>query len=206
MKTKLPWYITPVYPFFSLAIGAYLAKLLQNPYKSYPNILGVILFISSFVFLIGGTYFSIKTNDFQIVVLSTLMGITLFISYVNFLQKSRNFIFTLFVGLYLSLSTFVISNFWIWELNESFPVKPVATLIRENTPPNTVVYTSYSYSRTSLDFYSDRQVIAKNLEELNKPADVSFYLLLDPLALKKLNLDDYKILGTTQDFILVKKY
>ncbi|MGP0129381.1 MAG: ArnT family glycosyltransferase [cyanobacterium endosymbiont of Rhopalodia musculus] len=204
MSTKLPWYIMPVYPFFSLAVGAYLAEIVQNNYQFYPKILGILLLISSIVSLGVGVYFSIKNNDFQLLTLSILIGITFALSYVNFLQKNYYFIFTLFVGLYFSLGTFVMSDLWIWELNESFPVKPVATLIRENTPPNTVVYTSYTYSRTSLDFYSDRQVIAQNIEELKKLAAISFYFLLDPLTLKDLNLNNYKILGNTQDFILIK--
>lgn len=205
MRTKLPWYVLPVYPFFSLAVGAYLAEIIRNNYQFYPKILGSLLIVGSLASLAGGVYFSIKTNDFQILTLSILIGITFALSYVNFLLNNHNFIFTLFVGLYLSLSIFVRSDLWIWELNESFPVKPVATLIQENTPPNTVIYTSYAYSRTSLDFYSDRQVIAQNLEELKKSAAISFYFLLDPLTLEKLNLNKYKILGNTQDFILIKK-
>ena len=204
METKLPWYIMPIYPFFSLAVGVYLAEILQNHEQSYPKILGILLLISSLAILGGGVYFSVKTNNFQIFTLSIIVGTTLALSYVNFLGNNCNFIFILFVGLYLSLGVFVMSNLWIWELNESFPVKPVATLIRENTPPNTVIYTSYAYSRTSLDFYSDRQVIAKNSEELKKISALSFYLLLDPLTLEDLNFNKYKILGNTQDFILVK--
>ena len=205
MKTKLPWYIMPVYPFFSLVVGAYLAEIVQNKYQFYPKILGFLLLLGSLLSLGGGAYLSIKNNDFKLLALSISIGITLAISSVNFLQNNCHFVSTLVVGLYFSLGTFVMSDLWIWELNESFPVKPVATLIRENTPPNTVIYTSYTYSRTSLDFYSDRQVIAQNIEELKKSAATSFYFLLDPLTLEKLNLNKYKILGNTQDFILIKK-
>ena len=206
MKTKLPWYIMPAYPFFSLAVGAYLSEIVQNnDYHFYPKIIGILLLISSLFTVAGGAYFSIKNNDFQLLTLSILMGSTLAISSVNFLQNSSHFIFTLFIGLYFSLGMFVMSDLWIWELNESFSVKPVATLIRENTPPNTVVYTSYTYNRTSLDFYSDRQVIAQNIEELKKSAATSLYFLLDPVTLKDLNLNTYEILGNTKDFILVKK-
>ena len=144
MKTKLPWYIMPVYPFFSLAVGAYLSEIMHSAHKFYPRVLGSLLFISSVVSLGGGMYFSIKNNNVQLLILSILIGITFALSYISFSQNNFNFIFILFVGLYLSLNVFVISDLWIWELNESFPVKPVATLIRENTPPNTVIYTSYA--------------------------------------------------------------
>ncbi|WP_232014572.1 ArnT family glycosyltransferase [cyanobacterium endosymbiont of Rhopalodia gibberula] len=206
MGTKLPWYIVPVYPFFSLAVGIYLAEIVQNNHQFYPKILGILLLIGSVASLGGGVYFSIKTNDSQLLTLSILIVITFALSSVNFLQNNCDFTFTLFIGLYLSLCTFIMSDLWIWELNESFPVKPVAALIKENTPPNTVVYTSYAYSRTSLDFYSDRQVIAQNLEDLKKSAAISFYFLLDSLTLEKLNLNNYKILGNTQNFTLIKTY
>ncbi len=204
MGTKLPWYIMPVYPFFSLAVGAYLAEILQNYNQSYPKILGILLYISSLAALGGGIYLTVETNDFQILTLSIMIVITLAFSAVNILRNNSNFIPTLFVGLYLSLGVFMISNLWIWELNESFPVKPIATIIRENTPPNTVIYTSYAYSRTSLDFYSDRQVIAKNKEELEKLAATSSYLLLDNSTWGNLKLNDSQILEKSNDFILVK--
>jgi 4-amino-4-deoxy-L-arabinose transferase-like glycosyltransferase len=42
MKTKLPWYIMPLYPFFALAVAAYLAQLWQKQ-DAYPQFLAGIL-------------------------------------------------------------------------------------------------------------------------------------------------------------------
>lgn len=204
MGTKLPWYIMPIYPFFSLAVGAYLAELWQNHSQSYPKILGFLLLICSLALLLGGIYLSVDSNNFQILLFSAAIVTTLILSSVYIIRNNPNFIPTLFVGLYLSLGLFMMSNLWVWELNESFPVKPVATLIRENTPPDTVVYTCYAYSRTSLDFYSDRQVIAQNQEELESLASIPSYLLLEDSTLETLKLPNHQILGKSEGFILIK--
>ena len=49
-------------------------------------------------------------------------------------------------------------------------------------------------------------MIAINPKEFKKTADTPIYLLLDPLILKNLDFNDYKVLGNTQDFILIKKF
>jgi hypothetical protein len=97
----------------------------------------------------------------------------------------------------------MISPLWLWELNEAFPVKPVAQLIKQFTPSNTTIYTSFAYSRTSLDFYSDRQILAvdqKRLEELKQKPN---YFLLDEESLGKLNLNNYQNLGKAEGFVLI---
>jgi hypothetical protein len=68
--------------------------------------------------------------------------------------------------MYISLLLFVSSDNWIWELQEDYPVKPVAELVRRWTPPNQPVYTSFPRFRPSLDFYSHRQVIPAGRDEL----------------------------------------
>ena len=97
----------------------------------------------------------------------------------------------------------MISNTWLWELNESFPVKSVAKLIRETTPPDTVIYTSFAYSRPSLDFYSERQVISQNKKELDILASNSSYLLLENTKALDFKLIDAKMLGEASGFILI---
>jgi len=45
------------------------------------------------------------------------------------------------------------SRHWVWELAESYPVKPVAAMIQNGTPVGEKVYTSYPYGRPSLNFF-----------------------------------------------------
>jgi len=97
----------------------------------------------------------------------------------------------------------MVSPLWLWELNEAFGVKPVGQLIKQSTPFNTTIYTSFAYSRTSLDFYSDRQILAvdqNRLEELKKKPN---YFLLDENILEKLALGNYQILGKAEGFVLI---
>jgi hypothetical protein len=95
------------------------------------------------------------------------------------------------------------SKSWLWELNEAFPVKPVAALIREQTLPNQVVYTSFAYGRPSLNFYSDRQIIPADPATLQQMWSKQPYLLLDSATLAALQLPDSVSLGTAEGFTLV---
>jgi 4-amino-4-deoxy-L-arabinose transferase-like glycosyltransferase len=109
----------------------------------------------------------------------------------------------LFLGMYLILGLLMTSKSWLWELNEAFPVKPVAALIREHTSPNQVVYTSFGYGRPSLNFYSERQVIPADATTLQQLWSTKPYLLLDSATLTKLSLPDSVSLGTAEGFTLV---
>ena len=48
------------------------------------------------------------------------------------------------------------SNFWLWELNESWPVKPIAEMIKNEKASNVKIYGSYG--RPSLNWYSSQEV------------------------------------------------
>jgi hypothetical protein len=95
------------------------------------------------------------------------------------------------------------SQSWIWELNEAFAVKPVAELIRQAVPPGTTIYTSFGYSRPSLDFYCDCKVISGNMALLQEMLSKKSYLLVDNDSLQKMNLKDSKFVKTVEKFSLI---
>jgi len=202
MGTKLPWYIMPVYPFFALATGYNLSYFYSYP-KSFPKVL--MLGMSALTYLILGLGIYIFREPQQFIF--QLIFFTFFNTFLwtnqKLYKKSSSFITVLIVGLYLSLTLLMISNSWLWELNESFPVKSVAKLIRENTPIDTIVYTSFPYNRPSLDFYSKRQVISQNKNELDILALNSSYLLLEDRKALDFKLIDAKMLGEASGFILI---
>jgi hypothetical protein len=105
--------------------------------------------------------------------------------------------------MYLTLGLLMISKSWVWELNEAFPVKPVAALIRENTDAGAVVYTSFGYRRPSLDFYSDRSVIPADTATLQKLWSSQPYLLVDRSTLAALQLPNSVSLGSAEGFTLI---
>ncbi|QFS43936.1 ArnT family glycosyltransferase [Nostoc sphaeroides] len=203
MRTKLPWYVMPVYPFLALAIGANLSEVWQNRHfrvRSWTIFLAII----SIAGLGGCVYFFLKKEPI-LIVMSIVLVISMGIAAWLVKQRDRNFIPVLFTGMYLVLTLLVSSQSWIWELNEAFPVKPVAELIRANVSPGTTVYTSFSYNRPSLDFYSDRKVTAATVPILQKMLSNKSYLLLDNEALQKINLTGSKIIGTANGFTLITK-
>jgi 4-amino-4-deoxy-L-arabinose transferase-like glycosyltransferase len=207
MTTKLPWYVLPVYPFLALAVGAQLA-LAQDTFtrprkRAYPIAWSGLLLLLALVGLVGGTTIAwLETRPLLFglgIVVSLTMGVAAYLSY----KGDRQFVWVLLGGTYLSLGIFVSSNFWLWELNEAFAVKPVAQLVKTHTPANATVYTSFAYSRPSLDFYSQRPVVAVSPNQLQPLSPTKPYLLIDADTLKQLDSSKYQTLGSAENFTLI---
>ncbi|MEA5621928.1 glycosyltransferase family 39 protein [Nostoc sp. UHCC 0251] len=201
MRTKLPWYVMPVYPFLALAIGAKLSEIWQDDHFKGRS-LTIFLAIISIAGLGGCVYFFIKKEPI-LIVMSIVLAISMGIAAWLVKQRDRNFIPVLFSGMYLVLVLLMSSQSWIWELNEAFPVKPVADLIRANVPPGKEIYTSFAYNRPSLDFYSDHKVTAATVPILQQMLSKKSYLLLDDAALQQIDLTGSKIIGTAKGFTLI---
>ena len=121
-----------------------------------------------------------------------------------FRQQTR-FIPTLIVGLYIALLFFVNSAHWVWELGESFPVLPVADLIRDNVPPGAAVYIDYDYDRPSLNFYSAHRVQAQTSAELRdlwESSSPAYLVVQDPEPFQAAS-SQYTELGQTPDWTLI---
>lgn len=100
-------------------------------------------------------------------------------------------------GTYVALVLFVSSDQWLWELKRAYPVQPVAQMIKKRTPDSTLIYTSHLVRRSSLDFYSDRQVIPANMAQLEQHLlkDEQPYLLMDLENAKRLPQANVKFLS-----------
>ncbi len=202
MKTKLPWYIMPLYPFFSIAVAAQLTKFWQSRDK-YPKFLIGILGLLILVGLLGCAYFVLADPQPVLIIMGGVVAITMLFSAWKVKQNNRVFIPILFAGMYLILGLLMTSKSWVWELNEAFPVKPVAALIQAKTDAKSVVYTSFSYRRPSLDFYSDHRVVPAETKMLKKLWSTQSYFLLNQSTLSTLQLPDSISLGTVEGFTLV---
>ncbi|MGH1396898.1 MAG: ArnT family glycosyltransferase [Trichormus sp.] len=202
MNTKLPWYVIPVYPFLALAIGAEISEIWQNRHLQ-GRLWTSIFIVLSMAGLGGCVYFATSDPQPVLIVMSMILGISM--GSVAWLvnRGDRNSIPVLFAGMYLVLTLLMSSQSWIWELNEAFPVKPVAALIRANVSPGTKIYTSFAYSRPSLDFYCDCQVVPATIPTLQKLMFDKYNLLLDNISLQQINLSGYQDLGTSRNFTLV---
>lgn len=203
MKTKLPWYIMPFYIFFALMTGNYLNHL-KNSKRQYPMILAYLLLLCTVISCAGNLYFSLISKQGSLIAISSAMVLTFGGSTVYFFRHRYRSIVILFLGLYGTFCLLMLSPLWNWELNEAFAVKPVAQLIKSQTPADTIIYSSIPYSRTSLDFYSDRQILATDEKTIMDLSSRSSYLLLDHSALTKMSSQHYQILGQSGEFTLIK--
>lgn len=212
MVTKLPWYILPIYPALALAVGVKLDQLYNLPnYSSYALIWKIlfssITFIASFA-CIYFAFFTINPEQHFLGLICLAIALTMGTVTVLLIRRQRQFIIVLFWGMYFSLLLFVSSSLWNWELNETYPVKPVAQLILEaKVPQSDPIYTSFPDERPSLSFYSNHLVISVEVSQLPQlwyDSD-SIYLLIDDETRKELPLTDAKLVGSVDNWLLIKK-
>ncbi len=209
MTTKLPWYILPIYPAFALAVGVQLTQIWHKPHLNYSRFAIALLTLLALLSWGGSLYFSplSPVPDLEVQMILTCVALTMTIAAALACDRDRQFIVILFWGCYLSLALLMTSRHWIWELAEAFPVKPVAAMIQSSTPVNKKIYTSFSYHRPSLDFYSDRQVIPATNDELKLywQQQAEPYFLLNAATLKSLHLKSPQKLGTAESWTLIKR-
>lgn len=173
MMTKLPWYILPIYPAIALAAGVALAEIKSLPdNKSFPRSWISFFAILGLIIITGIAYLILFNQmDYGLIVILGLISLTMIITSIMISKRDEQFIIILIWGMYVALLLFFSSDYWLWELNEAFPVKPVASLIQNNVPVTSKIYTTFDYERPSLNFYSERRVIPLNSivgEENNK--------------------------------------
>lgn len=190
MGTKLPWYIMPIYPALSIASGVALAEIKSLPsFISYPRSFIALFGFLSFAVTAGFCYFLLTQPDNQhFLTLLALLAVTFFVTTILLLKKDIQFIGVLFWGMYVSLMVFFSSNYWLWELNEAYAVKPIAEIIKQEIPPQEKVYIFFDYDRPSMNFYSERRVIPVNLEKIEELGDIPSYLLVNEENLAQLDL------------------
>lgn len=188
MVTKLPWYILPFYPALALAGGIKLYQIYNLPsYTVYPRPFVVVLSLLAFIASGTGIYLIWQDDlELSLLLICASVAITLTITALLIAKRDVQFIFLLFWGTYISLFLLVSSSHWLWELNQAYPVKPVAQIIKQYVPKDRIVYTSFSYNRSSLDFYSEHQVVAVPQEQLQQywQESSNSYLLIDRSTLK----------------------
>ncbi|NMG06171.1 glycosyltransferase family 39 protein [Brasilonema sp. UFV-L1] len=208
MGTKLPWYVFPIYPAIALACGAKLAEIENMPLaSSYPRYLVVSFAFLSVVATSGSIYYSLgSTAKTDLQLIFAAVAITMAIAAVLAKRGDGQFLKVLFWGSYVSLLLLMKSDYWVWELGEAYPVKPVAQMIQQANPKVTKIYTSFPYHRPSLDFYSDRTIISASSDKLKSywQSHEQPYLLLNETALKDLKLESMK-LGSASGWSLVTK-
>ena len=178
LKMQLPWYIHPFWLPFSLLCGPPISWLIQrqdNCYKFTKGILKRIPYILSFIgFCIFIFSLLIKLNVFNWG--AEYLNITFSISASwliggGLLSNSRKDIrkigfLGIIIGSIIGLFFFVSSNFWLWEINENWDVRPVAEFISDF--PDEKIYIRNRFERPSLNWYAKKQIKSYDDKQKNK--------------------------------------
>ncbi|MGH1396371.1 MAG: ArnT family glycosyltransferase [Trichormus sp.] len=206
---KYSWYILPIYPCLALAFGNQLAEIENLPlFSNYPRTwvagLSMLAVFASF----SSIYFSWGTHpktDLQLIFAAVALTMTLAAILAE--RGDGQFLRVLFWGTYISLLLLMKSHYWVWELWEAYPVKPVAEMINRVNPRVTDIYTSFPQHRPSLNFYSDRTIIPVSNYQLQHHWHYHQqpYLLLNTSTIKSLRLDSVKTLGEAEGWKLITK-
>ncbi|MBW4439996.1 MAG: glycosyltransferase family 39 protein [Plectolyngbya sp. WJT66-NPBG17] len=214
MQTKLPWYAMPLYPAFSLVVGAQLQRFWQPATELGARpIQRVRIWVTVFLVLAivgwaGAIYYTFwqrSQPDLQLVF--TTLALTLTVTAILMARQDLQFVVVLVWGMYLTLLVLMMSNYWLWELQEAFPAKPVGVMIQRATGKGQTIYTSYPYFRPSLNFYSQRSIIPATPDDLLKHwrEDAHPHLLIERRALAKLPQKQTQFLGMIDEWVLVSR-
>ncbi|AFY35861.1 glycosyltransferase family 39 protein [Calothrix sp. PCC 7507] len=209
MGSKLLWYFFPIYPSLALAFAAQLTETDNLPLlSSYPRSWVTGLATLAVVASAGSILFSWGTapkTDLQVIF--AVVALTMTLAAILAERGDGQYLKILFWGSYISLLLLMKSNYWVWELWEAYPVKPVATMITRANPAVKKIYTSFPYNRPSLDFYSDRTIIPASLGELQYYWHYNGqpYFLLSTSAYNNLHLDSVKLIDQAEGWKLITK-
>ena len=198
MGTKLPWYIMPLYPFVALAIGSYLHHHWQRPQR-WPVGLLVLIAVVAFG---GGIYLGIADQQPTLIAIGIVLGLSAGMTAWQLWRRQRRWGLTLMAGLYLTLLLLMGADFWLWELNEAYAVKPVAALINQHVPATAEVVTTFSYGRPSLNFYCDRNIPVLSSQLLVDRWQNTPYVLAEDYQLP--TLPPYREIARAEGMVLIQ--
>ena len=188
------WLVLPLYPALALAAGKQLDRIRNLPsFVTYPRSWMYCFALMAVVAALAGIHWGIHNYiDFYLPFICGSLCVTFGATAVVIAQRDKQFIPLLFWGLLVSIFLLVVSPHWIWELEISPAIKPVAASIEQHTPPQAVIYSSLATARPSLSFYSKRQIVAQSTTELQKQwkQEGIVYLLIESQTARKLNLPE----------------
>ncbi len=181
LKMQLPWYVHPFWLPFALLCAPPLSWLINR--KGYHNLLtkntlSLIPYILSFIGLCLFCFsLIVKFNSFKWALdyfnIIFSIGIGWLLGGWLLLNQKINIRKIGFVGIVfgslIGLLFFVSSDFWLWEINENWDVRPVAKII--SNFPNDKIYIGNSFERPSLNWYAQKQI--KSFNEKNKSKCIS---------------------------------
>ncbi len=178
LKTQLPWYSHPLWLPFSLLCGVPLAWLIRRTGSEHPPGSKLLKLIPNLWLILGIAFLQIaalgitgiisQLRAYSTIALLTGTGWLIGGWLLRHPKESKRKIgaISLVAGNLVALILLMNSPLWIWELNENWPVKPVAQL--SNTTMSSQIFIDGSDERPSLNWYSGKKISRlKNLSGAN---------------------------------------
>ncbi|MFN9693573.1 MAG: ArnT family glycosyltransferase [Synechococcaceae cyanobacterium] len=205
-QTKLPWYILPLLPFVAMAAALPLARAWRGSDLPRPRFWIALWALLALVGL--AAVFSLQRLPGQAGLLPAVSLVTLgFALSALFAQlaRPRALVVSLLACQVLAMLALFRSHHWLWELAESFQVRPVAALLKRHVPAHATVLIAYPGGRPSLDWYCHCSVLPATpalLADVKAKAAGQPLLLLDEPN-RRTWFPHAPVLGQAQGFSLV---
>jgi len=191
LRTQLPWYSLLLWPPFCLVCAPVLAWLIRPGSQTRPPAAALAAAISWFWAGLGGllllAYPVAKLGILPLPPATWPLLLSLGVGLLaggGFLlcraQRWRTAGGVILVGgVWLTLALLLVSPLWLWELNESWPVAPIAQLVRRQeigaTGEATLLW--HEAERPSLNWYARRRIPAADGPDDLAPANRAVVLL-----------------------------
>ncbi len=149
-------------------------------------------------------YFALADPQIPLILLAVCLTLTMGWASWQLRRRNPHFVGTLWGGTYGCLMLLMVSQSWVWELNEAFPVVDVGRMIAAHVPSGQTVYSSFEYGRPSLEFYAEHPVGVADNEALRQFRQDGYYLLLEQDALEALQIPPTAVVEMADGFSLVE--
>jgi 4-amino-4-deoxy-L-arabinose transferase-like glycosyltransferase len=190
LQTQLPWYSLLLWPPFCLAVGPVLVGLIRRDsgmalpgaagLRALPRLwcgLGVLVLLAA---ACGGVGLLPALRPMALVALPAGLGLLVGGAWLESGRPKQRLggVITLALGFWLSLTLLFSSSLWLWELNELWPVKPVA--LQAQALATADLHLWRQGERPSLNWYLARRVEpADDAEDLHPDAQGVAWLMGD---------------------------
>jgi len=159
LRSQLPWYSHLLWPSIALVCAEGLDQIMTC---GRPRWISRIWVLMGAILLIGNQLTSMSRTTIELPHIALICaGIGLFAGGLQLNQTSkkrrRRGLITLLVGWGVSLLALWHSQLWLWELNESWDPRPIASAIRELPSEAKVILTGPT--RPSLGWYANREML-----------------------------------------------
>ncbi len=190
LRTQLPWYSHLLWPPFLLCCGPVLAWLVDPQSSPPPPWAALFRRVPAFWALLGGllctfalvAWVAQLPDGPALTPVAGAGGVGLLVGGLLLLNRSlrrrQTGAILLVCGLWGALLLLMQSPVWLWELNEHWPVRPVAEAVLQH--PETSAYLWNLEERPSLNWYAGRQVQPIKADALRQRQEPTLLISVHP--------------------------